>query len=203
MLDAGSRAGCRGTGSSSAFELVEVAGRQVLEADVEALVRVPVARADRPHVRLDGHQQHRVEALGPPVGRIDPHLVGGRPPGQRPCGVGDQQRGRAVGVHQAAATGRHPPEPVAEERVGLVLADGPRTPNSPGPRPASSGPAPGGAKRTSAQVSPPSQNVGRRSTRPLSCSNSTHYLGGGQRAVRSHARRTEMDMTLPWVARCR
>ena len=93
-------------------QLVDMPARQILEADIEAFVGGAVARAARVHVRLHAHQQHGVEALGLPVGGIDAALLLGGAPGQRPGGVGHQQRGRAVGMHQVAATGRHAPEAV-------------------------------------------------------------------------------------------
>jgi hypothetical protein len=103
-------------------QLVQVARGQILEADRETLVLGAIPRADGSHVRLNTHQQDGVEPLRLPIGGVLPDLVRCRSPRQRPRGVRGQDRGCAVGVHQAAAAGRHPPEAVGVERVGLFRA---------------------------------------------------------------------------------
>ena len=93
-------------------QLAQAAVGQVLEADVEPLVEGAVARPDRAHVRLHGHQQDGVETLGLAVACVDLDLLGGGPQRQRPGRVGHHQRRRAVGVDQLASRRRHPPEAV-------------------------------------------------------------------------------------------
>nr|WP_272948542.1 hypothetical protein [Kribbella sindirgiensis] len=105
-------------------QLIEMAVRQVFEPDVEALVLRAVPRADRAHVRLHRHQQDRVETLGLSVQGVLTYLLGGGAPGQSPGGVGHQYRRCAVGVHEAAAAGGHPPEAVRVERIDLVRSHG-------------------------------------------------------------------------------
>jgi hypothetical protein len=85
------------------IQLPDVPGGQVVESDVEALVRCAVARPGRAHVRLHGHQERGVEALGLPIPGVGQHILGRGTKGQCPGGVGDDQRGRAVGVHEAPA----------------------------------------------------------------------------------------------------
>src|SRR3954447_15689085 len=91
--------------------------RQVLETDVEALVRRPVARATGTHVRLHTHQQHGIEAFGLAIRRIDLALLLGGTPGQRPGGVTHQHGRYTVGMNQAAPARRHAPEAVAVETM--------------------------------------------------------------------------------------
>ena len=152
-------------------ELVEVAGRQVVESDVEALVGLPVAWADRPHVRLDGHQQHRVEALvaaawprRPAPGRRWPARA---EPMRCRRSAARARRRRAPGCGRRATSARN-----RGGRTGQGRRTRRRRPMRRTARPARDRrrssrcrqvqrPGRVGANRIR-QVSPPSQNAGRR-----------------------------------------
>ena len=107
-------------------ELVDMAGREVLKADVKAFVGAAVARAAGVHVGLNTHQQDSIKALGLAVAGVDLTLFVGGAPGESPSRVADKHSGAPVGVHQVALAWRHAPEAMIVKTVigyGARLAD--------------------------------------------------------------------------------
>ena len=115
------------------IDLVDVAGRQIFEADIEAVMLGAAARATGVAVWLDRHQQGRVEAFRLAIPGIDFALFMGGAPGQRPGRVGHKQGGRAIGMARLRPPGGMRQKPWRWKQ--LVASTG-STCNSPVARPA-------------------------------------------------------------------
>src|SRR5829696_2251908 len=95
--------------------------RKIMEADLKALINVATDRSPRFHVRLNTHQQSRVEALCLTIGRVYRDVIKGGSERHRPGCVEDPEGWRAVGVAEAPARSMCSGEATGQRTVRMIL----------------------------------------------------------------------------------